>query len=66
MPGVTIRSQSAPLLSATSYLSFLFFLVGEQVEQPLQPGGACVQVLVELCPGFFPAAAQRVQEQPRN
>jgi hypothetical protein len=35
--------------------------LGEQVEQPLQLGGAGVQVRGEFCPGLFRAAVQRVQ-----
>jgi hypothetical protein len=36
--------------------------VGKQVEQPLQLGGAAVQVRGELRPGLCPAAAQRVKQ----
>ena len=36
--------------------------MSEQVEQPLQLGGACVQVRGELRPGLCPAAAQRVKQ----
>jgi hypothetical protein len=35
--------------------------VGEQVEQPLQLGGAGLQVRGELRPGLFGTAVQRVQ-----
>jgi hypothetical protein len=35
--------------------------LGEQVEQPLQLGGAGVQVRGEFCPGLLRAAVQRVQ-----
>jgi hypothetical protein len=38
------------------------FVLGEQVEQPLQLGGAGVQVRGEFRPGFCPAAVQRVEE----
>src|ERR1019366_4644571 len=59
--GVTMRSQPPSLLwSATSCLSF--FPVGEQVEQPLQLGGAGLQVRGELRPGLCLAAAQRVEQ----
>ncbi len=36
--------------------------VGEQVEQPLQLGGAGLQVRGELRPGLCPAAVQRVKQ----
>jgi hypothetical protein len=38
------------------------FPVGEQAEQPLQLGGAGLQVRGELHPGLCPAAAQRVKQ----
>jgi hypothetical protein len=36
--------------------------MGQQVEQPLQLGGAGLQVRGELRPGLCPAAAQRVEQ----
>jgi hypothetical protein len=38
-----------------------FFALGEQVEQPLQLGGAGLQMGGEFRPGLCPAAMQRVQ-----
>src|SRR5262249_39552138 len=59
--GMTMGSQPPPLLcSATRCLSFL--PVGEQVEQPLQLGGAGLQVRGELRPGLCPAGLQRVKQ----
>ena len=64
--GVTIGSQVPPVpWSATRCLSCFpvgeFLAVGEQVEQPLQLGGAGVQVCGELGAGLCRAAVQRVQ-----
>jgi len=56
-----MRSQPSLLWSATGCLPF--FPVGKQVEQPLQLGGAGLQVCGELRPGgLCPAAAQRVKQ----
>jgi len=37
-------------------------LLGEQVEQPLQFGGAGAQVGCQLRPGLCPVAAQRIEQ----
>src|SRR5262245_30041421 len=64
--GATMGSQGRPLLwSAMGCLSFAageLFPLGEQVEQPLQLGGAGVQVCGELGAGLCRAAVQRVQQ----
>src|SRR5262245_26425409 len=65
--GVTIRSQAPPVLWSAMRCPFFFAMgellaLGEQVEQPLQLGGAYLQVRGELRPGLFPAAVQRVQQ----
>src|SRR5688500_17438527 len=65
--GVTIRSHPSSVpWSATRCLTFLpvgeFLAQVEQVEQPLQLGGAGLQVRGECRPGLFGAAVQRVQE----
>lgn len=40
-----------------------FFAAGEQVEQPLQLGGAYLQVRGEFHPGLFRAAVRRVDRR---
>src|SRR5262245_14351807 len=64
--GVTIRSQAPPVLrSAMRCLCFFatgrLLALGEQVDQPLQLGGAYLQVRGEFGPGLLLAAVQRVQ-----
>lgn len=49
-------------LLVVSHGCLSFFPMGKQVEQPLQLGGAGLQVRGELRPGLCPAAAQRVKQ----